>query len=98
MNNEITILTDYKGNFGLKYNAVPYRSGFDKVLLSNLFNENGYQLRFVPMADIAYLEDVKGKVILYQSSEDIGYHYKSFIEDIVFSLEQRGAIILPGYK
>lgn len=96
--NEIIALVDYKGNFGSKYDAVPYRSGFDKVLLSNLFREIGYQLRFVPITYANNLESVKGRVFLYQSSEDTGYHYKSYIEDIVFYLEQRGAILLPEYK
>lgn len=36
--------------------------------------------------------------ILNTSSEDNGYHYKDYIEDIILGLYLQGAILLPEYK
>lgn len=98
MEADIIILVDYKNRFGSKYRSFPYRSGFDKNILSQFFIEFGYRVTYVKMSDASQLSNIENKIILYQSSEDIGYHYKSFIEDIIFSLESRGAKVIPSYK
>lgn len=99
-NKQIIALTDYKNKFGSKHFDNPYRSGMDKDLLSNLFEKNGYHIEFeyFHKVDLRNVEKYKGTYIIYTSSEDIGYHYKSYIEDVVFGLEQIGAILVPEYK
>ena len=99
MNKKIFALVDYKQKFGSKHFDTPYRSGMDKMLLSKYFLQNGFEIEYVPFRDVN-LRDSKwvGSTVIYTSSEDIGYHYKSYIEDVVFGLEEKGAIILPGYK
>jgi glutathione synthase/RimK-type ligase-like ATP-grasp enzyme len=94
----IYILVDYKGYFGSKFNSIPYRSGFDKSLLCTLFLKISYEVIYLPFSQINENINLKNETVLYQSSEDIGYHYKSFIEDIVYSLELSGARIIPSYK
>ncbi|HCA43481.1 MAG TPA: hypothetical protein DEP28_09550 [Bacteroidetes bacterium] len=101
MNNiRIIALVDYKNKFGSKHFDNPYRSGMDKDLLSKLFEEHGYNIEFeyFHKVDLRNVENYRGVYIIYTSSEDIGYHYKSYIEDIVFGLEQIGAILIPEYK
>ena len=95
---DIFILTDYKRNFGSKWDAVPYNSGMDKNLLSKIFMDNGYSVKYLEFSEVKGLSPIKGKIILYTSSEDIGYFYKDFIEDIILFLELEGAIVLPSYK
>lgn len=99
-NKQIIALTDYKNKFGSKHFDVPYRSGMDKDLLSDLFNENGFHIEFeyFHKVDLRNVERYRGIYVIYTSSEDIGYHYKSYIEDIIFGLEQIGAILIPAYK
>jgi glutathione synthase/RimK-type ligase-like ATP-grasp enzyme len=92
-------LTDYKGKFGSKHFDNPYRSGLDKKFLKTLFEQAGYNLIFyrfdeiitknIPITDIP---------VIYTSSEDDGYFYKSYIEDIIYSLELAGARIIPKYQ
>lgn len=94
----ILLLIDYKGHFGSRYDAVPYRSGFDLDLVKELFHKSGFTLEIIEMAKAKQLNNVENIPVLYTSSEDIGYHYKSFIEDIVYYLELKGAIIIPAYK
>jgi glutathione synthase/RimK-type ligase-like ATP-grasp enzyme len=36
--------------------------------------------------------------VAYTSSEDTGYYYKSFIEDIIYYIELLGARVMPAYK
>ncbi|MBW6480702.1 MAG: hypothetical protein K0B37_14835 [Bacteroidales bacterium] len=95
--NKIFALTDYKGFFGSKYRATPYRSGLNQTELKTLFREHGYDLEFVPMADTFLIGNVKDIPVIYTSSEDIGFHYKAYIEDVVLHLKLRGAYLIPEY-
>lgn len=96
---KIYLLTDYKGRFGSKYNDSPYRSGMDKELLTQYFLEHGFKTIFTPFQDIRFRAgDFKDQPVIYTSAEDGQYHYKSFIEDIVYGLELSGAFLIPTYK
>lgn len=95
--NKITILTDYKGRFGSKHFDKPYRSGFDLNLLKNLFELNGIDVEYIPFCtELPKLN--KTNPLLYTSSEDDGYYYKSYIEDVIYGLESAGYNIIPSYK
>lgn len=96
----IYLLTDYKGHFESRWNAKPYRSGFDQSLLRKFFNQFGYECEFIRFSDIRFSEIKywKGRLVLYTSSEEMGYNYKSFIEDIVLGLEEAGAFLIPNYR
>jgi hypothetical protein len=99
-NKIIYALIDYNGNFESKYNAIPYHSGMDKSLLEKYFSECNYQIVFVKFAEVInYPPDFwTGKPVIYNSSEDTGYHYKDFIEDIIYYLELSGGIMIPSYR
>lgn len=95
----IYILTDYKGNFGSKWDSIPYRSGLQKNDLIKHFLEYGYQVNFQTFYEAANrIDSLKNNLVLYTSSEDIGYHYKDFIEDVIYYFEQQGESIIPPYK
>lgn len=93
-------LTDYRGNFESKYNAIPYHSGMDKCLLEKYFSEFNHQIIFIKFSDVICYPSVfwEGKLVIYTSSEDTGYHYKNFIEDIIYYLELCKAKMIPSYK
>ena len=96
---KIVILTDYKGYFGSKYTAIPYNSGMDQDLLEKYFSDYGFQVQYIAFSDIEFREmDFKDQYVLYTSSEDIGYHYKDYIEDVVLGLSLQGARVIPEYK
>ena len=93
---EIIALVDYKGHFGSKHNAVPYRSGMDKNLLEKYFAQFGFEIIFKNFSDVDFKnENYKGQYILYTSSEDKGYNYKNYIEDIIWGLKEQEAILIP---
>jgi len=93
---KIICLTDYKNHFGSKWKATPYRSGFDKAYLTRLFKEAGYEVKFMTMSRVGFLNSSwKGQIVLYTSSEEYGLHYKNFIEDVVYGLKEAGARLIP---
>jgi glutathione synthase/RimK-type ligase-like ATP-grasp enzyme len=94
----IFLITDYKKNFGSKFNSIPYRSGFDKNLLSDLFKSAGYQANFIKPSEVGYsFEKFRDEIVLFTSQEDSGLFYKSYLEDIIYLLELNGAKIVPSF-
>ena len=96
--NRIIIITDYKNRFGSKWDAVPYNSGMKKKNLEKYFLQEKYEAKFIQFSEVKNLTNVENIPIIYTSSEDIGYHYKDYIEDIIFYLECKDAIVIPSYK
>lgn len=88
----IIALFDYRESFGSKWLAQPYRSGFDKAYLLELFLQHGYQLDFKNFCEIDFSKNWKNQIVLYTSSEEYGYYYKRFIEDTVGGLALAEAI------
>jgi glutathione synthase/RimK-type ligase-like ATP-grasp enzyme len=96
---KIYLLTDYKNRFGLKEADTPYRSGFDKGLLGQIFFENGFEAIFRHLSAIDFRsKEYENELVLYTSQEDVNYLYKSYIEDVVFGLEKANSIVIPAYK
>jgi glutathione synthase/RimK-type ligase-like ATP-grasp enzyme len=95
----IILLTDYRGVFESKHFDKPSGSGMDKNLLEQHFAEEGFDMEVITFADVDFRKaNYKDRFMLYTSSEDNGYYYKSYIEDIVYALDQQGAILIPHYK
>jgi glutathione synthase/RimK-type ligase-like ATP-grasp enzyme len=96
---EIILITDYKNNFGSKWNAFPYRSGLDKNYLIQLFNERNIHVTKKNFSEINFNDLTwQNKWVLYNSSEDYGLFYKSYVEDIILGLQLSGANLLPRYE
>jgi glutathione synthase/RimK-type ligase-like ATP-grasp enzyme len=99
MKKNIICLIDYKGNFSTKWNSIPYRSGMDKTLLKKYFSETGFNIEFKKFHEIDFLSnEFKDNLYIYSSSEDIGYHYKDMIEDVIFGILENGGEVIPDYK
>ncbi len=95
----VTLLTDYKGHFGSKHAAVPYRSGFDRELLVRSFAQHGWRADFLGFCDVDFRAgDWAGRPVLYTSAQDHALHYKAFVEDIVLGLEAAGAWVIPPFR
>ena len=97
--NSIYALTDYKNYFGSKWKSMPYKSGFDKDLITKYLHYYNYNINFISLNDVSFNNNLlKEKVVIYTSSEEYGYHYKNFIEDIIFGLVQYGSKVVPHYS
>lgn len=97
---EIIFIKNYNGIFSSKWAAKPYRSGMDQKVLKENLSRLGHSCQFINYTDIDFrnLEDLRGKVVLYTSSEDEDLFYKSYVEDMIYGLELSGIQIVPGYK
>jgi glutathione synthase/RimK-type ligase-like ATP-grasp enzyme len=95
---DIILLTDYKGNFGSKWNAKPYRSGMDQNLIKKYFNEENFNTLFLKFHNAIKINDFSNKIILYTSSEDPEYIYKSYIEDVILNIKLKGALMFPKFE
>ena len=99
MDKKIIALTDYKNKFGSKHFDNPYRSGMDKEQMKKYFKLFDYEIKFKNFFEISINDnDWQNRNVIYTSSEDIGFHYKSYIEDIILGLEEKGANLIPKYK
>lgn len=95
---DLFILIDYKGHFGSKCMEETYRSGFDLNLLKDSFIRCGYNVVYLSFSEVDLRKDWKDKIVLYTSSEDVNYLYKSYIEDVIYGLELSGALVIPKFK
>lgn len=96
---EIVFLTDYKNHFGSKQFSSSYRGGMDIEKLISLFTLAGYKANAIPFRSLNTEKiDKENTVFLYTSSEDNQGLYKSYIEDIVYHLEQSGFMVIPSFS
>ena len=85
MNRKLLIILDYRKMLYSKVNAIN-SSGINLKLLIKLLKKKFNKILVRSFEDS--FEDIKGNewYIIYQSSEDRGQYYKSYIEDIVYIL------------
>ena len=94
----ISILIDYQGKFESKQNSTVYRAGMDCSLIKHHFKKLGFPVEFKNFCQLDMRRIQAGQIFIYTSAEDPNYRYKAYIEDIIYALELRGAIVLPSYK
>jgi glutathione synthase/RimK-type ligase-like ATP-grasp enzyme len=95
---DLTILVDYRGRFGSKSKESAFRSGFDLDVLRKSFYDLGVSLVFMNYSDVDFRADWSKRIVVYSSAEDSKGLYKSYIEDVVYGLDQAGAILIPHYR
>jgi hypothetical protein len=96
---KIYLLTDYKNQFGSFYNAPIYRGGFDLKKLIFTFKQYGYMLDVLKISSVQIRNiEWKDQLVLYTSNEEPNFYYKSYIDDIVYYLYLKKAILIPHYE
>lgn len=98
LSKNILLLSDYKGFFGSKQYSPVYRGGMDVEKIVSNFTDKGFAASVLPFSKVVPEEIGKETAfILYTSAEDYDSMYKSFIEDVIYDLEQRGLNVIPSY-
>jgi glutathione synthase/RimK-type ligase-like ATP-grasp enzyme len=96
--NNITIIVDYRNTF---YSSTKNAKTLCSMSLDRLvacFNSLDFSVNIINFHEVNFMEDWSGRMIIYQSSEDSDLRYKSYIEDVIFGLSLKGAILLPEFK
>jgi len=95
---DILVLTDYRDFFWPSVPDLKNYGSMDVRRVENLLNQFGHNIEVKQFSELDYSKDYSGCYVLYQSNQDAGLHYKSYIEDVIFWLEEGGAKPLPPYK
>ncbi|MEG2127398.1 MAG: hypothetical protein RRY72_08040 [Bacteroides sp.] len=95
--NQLLLLTDYKGAFYSSTRNVESLCTMNVSVLVQYFESLGYVVETTSYAKIDMSRDYRKTVVLYTSSEDYGLYYRSYIEDVVLALKEKGARLIPDY-
>jgi glutathione synthase/RimK-type ligase-like ATP-grasp enzyme len=94
---KVYFITDYKGYFGSKYHASPYRGGMDRDILSRFMAERGFEAFFVrPLREELEKHDLFSGITVFGSHQDEGLFYKKYMEDLAVTLEAAGYTVCPS--
>ncbi|MFA6416138.1 MAG: NUDIX hydrolase [Candidatus Paceibacterota bacterium] len=93
--NKIVLFTDYRGQF---YSSTKQRgAAVDLNRLKDYFEKLGFELVVRPFSEIDFrTQNYQEQWVLYQSSEDPGLFYRSYIDDLVLGLFFQGAKLIPS--
>lgn len=94
----IVILTDYRGTFYSTHRTAHSLTSMDVKRVAGAFREARLEPEVIRYSELNLAADFQGLPVLYTSSEDRGLEYKSWLEDVVLTLEISGARTLPGYQ
>ena len=94
----ILIVSDYRGAFWSSTTNVKTLTtvSTDKII-SNL-TDYGHKVMTCQFSELKYDTNYSDTYVWYTSSEDYGLLYKSYVEDAILALKEKGAILLPDYK
>ena len=95
--NKIFLFTDYRGQF---YSSTKHRGASVNLKhLKDYFVEYSFELIVLPLSKIDFRkQNYKDNWVLYQSSEDPGLFYRSYVDDIVLGLYFQGAKLIPTFS
>jgi hypothetical protein len=96
--NNIYLIKDYRGAFYSSVTNIKTYYSMDINLLKDHFETKGWSVHILEYPDIDFSQNWRGQIVLYQSSEDLGLEYKSYIENNIFGLKLRGAILIPDFQ
>jgi len=93
---DLFLLVDYKGQFWC-----PHRPGYsfpDPDRMGAVFADRGWRLRILRFSEVDLrTQDYRDQVVLYQSSQDFGLHYKGYLEDVLLAMQVQGARLVPDF-
>ena len=88
----LIILTDEESEFLISKANFKNFTSMDINKIKEYFISRDYTVDVYKFSELDLCRDYKGVYILYQTSEAPGSFYKRYIEDMVYFLEQKGAI------
>ena len=96
--NSLIILTDEQSEFLVSRSDPMGYTSMNVNKIGNYFKTRDFSVRVCKFSELDLSDDFKGVYFLYQSSETAGGFYKRYIESLIYFIEKKGAITLPGYE
>jgi glutathione synthase/RimK-type ligase-like ATP-grasp enzyme len=96
MGTQILLLVDYRRAFWSSTRNIDTLCSLNVDRLRTELNKLGHQVEVLEFAELDLSrKDLRGTHVIYTSSEDVGAHYKRYIEAKVFGLRMAGALPIP---
>lgn len=94
---KVLILIDYRQQFWLK--ATHKEANYDLELMKLSFEKYGCFVEIREFSEICFRDmTYENTYVIYQSTEDWGQYYNSYIEDVLMGLKLAGAILIPDLQ
>ena len=94
----VLVLTDYRGAFYSSTKNTKTLCTLDVNKIVSYFKKQGFSVECREFSQVDTSCDYSGTAVLYNSSEDYGLYYRSYIEDIILALKNLGAILIPDFQ
>jgi glutathione synthase/RimK-type ligase-like ATP-grasp enzyme len=94
---ELIILTDNDDKFLISVENLNNYTTMNVSKIEQYFTNKGFKVRILKFCNLDIEQSYNGKYVIYQTSEALNGFYKSYIEDLIFHLENQGAIALPKF-
>jgi len=94
----LIILTDECSQFLISIPDLKNYISMDICKIRDYFIQKDYEVRVEKFSSLDLNQDFKGVYVIYQTSESPGTFYKRFIEDLIYTLEQKGALVMPNHE
>ena len=94
---KILLLLDHKNEFLKSVEDLHNYTSMNVDVICDRLTQYGHSVEKQKYAELDLTKSYRGYYVLYQTVEDIGLFYKSYVEDIIYFLERQGAIPLPGF-
>lgn len=97
---KLQILIDYRGAFYSSVKNNKWFCSYDVERLVRKIKEYDFfdLVEVVNFSEVDFSMNYEGVYVIYQSSEDYTQEYKSYIEDVIYALKLKGAILIPEYE
>lgn len=92
------ILTDGDSEFLVSKADFRNFTSMDVEIISNWFRDHDYEVTVCKFSELELNVNFKDQYFLYQTSEAPGGFYKRYIEDLVYYLEKKGAVVMPCHE
>jgi hypothetical protein len=96
---KILIIKDYNNGFWETYPpGQKYSISLDVEFIKKYFIKMGYNVRETSYAEFDFQASYQDLFVIYGSSEDPIGGTKDYIEDVLLWLQEKGAVLIPGFK
>lgn len=94
---KLLIIVDYRKQFWL---TVRHKeASFHVAEIEDYFKQHDYQVVIKSYGDFDFsVENYSGYYVIYQSTEDPYLLYHEFTEDVLLTLHEQGAVLIPGFR